>query len=171
MNNHQNHVIYREIQRPRQIWAWLLIMPIALLFWYAFIQQIIFGIPIGSKPAPNAMLIIFWLIFGVIFPAVLIGYVKLITEVRADGIYVRYMPFHLHYRVFSFEDIESVDSIVYEMSDFGGWGVRMNPKGETAYTMSGKRGIKILHNNQTIVIGTQKPDEFKDAIDSILEKG
>ncbi|MCF3943793.1 DUF6141 family protein [Oceanobacillus alkalisoli] len=167
----QNHVIYREIQKPRQIWAWVLVMLIALLFWYIFIQQILFGIPIGSKPAPDVILIIAWSLFGVIFPAVMIGFIKLITEVRKDGIYVLFMPFHFHYRNFLYKDIEDYESIDYDLSNFGGWGVRINLKGEKAYTMYGKQGIKLFLKNETVVIGTQKPNEIIKAIDLLTRKG
>lgn len=165
----KNKVSYREIQKPRQVWAWVLVLLIAVFFWYAFIQQIIFGVPLGTKPASNVSLVIFWFIFGVVFPGVMIRFLRLVIEARTDGIYIRFMPFHLHYRKFLYRDIEECQPIVYSVSDFGGWGIRTNLEGETAYTMSGKQGVKLKLKHQTVLIGTQKPNKFLEAIDSLKE--
>lgn len=162
-----NTVLYREIQRPRQIWIWILILTVACFFWYIFIQQIFLGNPIGTKPAPDLMLIIFWLIFGILFPVVLIGFVKLISEVRLDGIYIRFQPFHIQYRKFLFKDIQYYVPVEYKASDFGGRGVRINLKGETAYSMNGKHAIKLKLQHETIVISTEKQEELLAAIQSV----
>ncbi|MEL4024938.1 hypothetical protein [Lysinibacillus endophyticus] len=42
-------VIFREVQWPRQIWIWVLILFIAAINWFGFIQQILLGIPFGNK--------------------------------------------------------------------------------------------------------------------------
>lgn len=60
-------VIYREVQRMRQIWVLLLIVPMAILMWYGFVQQIILGVPFGDKPAPDIVYIVLWFIFGIAF--------------------------------------------------------------------------------------------------------
>lgn len=164
--------IYREIQKPRQIWIWLIIMIIAAIMWYGFIQQIVFRVPFGDKPAPDLMLIIIWLIFGIVFPLVLIFYIKLIVEVRKDGIYLRFLPFHLHYRVFLFDEIDDYEVSEYRAMDFGGYGIRENFKGEKAYSMEGKKAVRLLlKNNKKIVIGSQKSDELVNAIDSVTKGG
>lgn len=165
-----NKVIYRETQRPNQIWIWALVLPFAIFSWYSVIQQVFMGIPLGSKPAPNISLIIFWLIFGIVFPMVLIWFLKLIIEVRADGVYIRFMPFHLHYRKFLYKDIVYYELIDYSFSEFGGWGIRVNIKGEKSYTMRGKQGVMLKLKNETVVIGTQKQIEMINAIDSLNEK-
>ncbi|MBU9723051.1 MULTISPECIES: DUF6141 family protein [Bacillaceae] len=166
----QSKVIYREIQKPGQIWAKALVFGLALLLWYAFIQQVILGVPVGTNPAPNVILIIFWLIFGVIFPLVLIAFLKLITEVRDDGVYIRFIPFHLHYRKFLYHDIQEYEQIVFSPLEFGGSGIRFDFQGGTSYTMHGKHGIKLHLNKETIVIGTQNPEEMFKAIASMKEK-
>jgi len=165
-----NKIIYRETQRPNQIWIWALVLPFAIFSWYSVIQQVFMGIPLGSKPAPNISLIIFWLIFGIVFPMVLIWFLKLIIEVRADGVYIRFMPFHLNYRRFLYKDIVNYELIDYSFSEFGGWGIRVNIKGEKSYTMHGKQGVKLKLKNETVVIGTQKQIEMINAIDSLNEK-
>ncbi|MED3622647.1 hypothetical protein G4Z05_02725 [Bacillus thermocopriae] len=165
-----NQVIYREIQRPTQIWIWALVLFLALFSWYSVFQQVVMGIPFGSKPAPNTVLLIFWIIFGIIFPVVLIGFLKLIVEVRVDGIYIRFIPFQFHYQRFLYKNIVHIEQIDYHFFKFGGWGIRMNLKGEKSYTMYGKQGIKLKLKNETVVIGTQKPVELINAIHFAKEK-
>lgn len=77
----QEQVIFREVQRS-PIWVWILILGISMLMWYGFIQQIILDIPFGDKPAPNGVLIVMWLLFGIAFPVLMLGVLKLIIEVR-----------------------------------------------------------------------------------------
>ncbi|PWA07611.1 hypothetical protein DCC39_16395 [Pueribacillus theae] len=160
-------VVFREIQRPRQI-LWMLILLQATFMWYWFIQQIIFGVPMGNKPAPDVVTIIFWVIFGIVFPVFMLGIVKLITEVRIDGLYIRFVPFHFKYKQYLFKDILHYESITYSpLKRFGGWGIRFNLNGETAYNMNGKKGIELKLKYNTVVVGTQKPNELKKALDSV----
>lgn len=163
----RDNVTFREIQRPRQYWWQLLVLLIAILIWYGFIQQIILGIPFGDKPAPDAMLVVLWVLFGIVFPVIMLGMIKLTVEVRHDGLYVRFMPFHINYRKFLFSEIEHYELIRYNsVQRFGGWGIRQNLNGETAYNMYGDQGLLLRLNNRTVVIGTQRPDEFKQAMDA-----
>ncbi|WP_209976043.1 DUF6141 family protein [Paenibacillus eucommiae] len=164
----QNKVIYREIQRPRQLLLWLLALLVTVFMWYGFIQQIIFGIPLGSNPAPDAVLVALWLIFGIAFPIIMLIWMKLIIEVRDDGLYIRFMPFHTRYRQFLYKEITHYEPIIYSgFERFGGWGIRVNFKGETAYTMNGNQGLELKLRNKTVVIGTQKPEELKKAMDAL----
>lgn len=161
----QHLVIYREIQQPRQIWLWALILLTAGIFWYGVIQQIYFRVPFGSNPAPDVILIILWFIFGVFFPVVAFWFFKLIIEVREDGVYIRFIPFHFQYRKFLFQNLTDYERIAYSVLDFGGWGIRMNMNGETAYNLNGKHGIKLNLHTKTVIIGTQNPEELEKAIE------
>ena len=139
--------------------------------WYGFIQQLIIGVPFGNKPAPDVMMVILWVIFGIAFPITMLRIVKLIIEVREDGLYIRFKPFHIEYRKFLYKDIKQYESIIYSpLKRFGGWGIRMNFQGETAYILNGKQALELKLRNQTVVIGTQKPDELKNAMDSISKE-
>ncbi|MFS0749948.1 DUF6141 family protein [Oceanobacillus sp. 1P07AA] len=164
-------VVYREVQRQRQFWVWAIVLLCTAIMWYGFIQQIIFGVPFGNNPASDGTMIVIWVIFGVIFPVVMLGFSKLTTEVRHDGIYIRLSPFHIRYKQFLFKDIYDYKSITYSpIKQFGGIGIRINMKGETAYNMYGKKGIELKFKYETVVIGTQKPDEFKEALDVVCNK-
>jgi hypothetical protein len=51
-SSNSNNVIFREVQRLRQIWIWGLVIIIAAFAWYGFIVRIIMGI-IGNNQKSN----------------------------------------------------------------------------------------------------------------------
>lgn len=166
--NERSDVVYREVQKPRSVLLWILIFSLCIFMWYPFIQQVILGIPVGNNPASDGVLLIFWFVFGICFPIIALFFTKLIVEVRSDGVYIRYMPFHFRYKRFLLKDIEHCESITYSpMKRFGGWGIRMNFHGEVAYILSGKKAIKLVVKSQSYVIGSRTPDELKKAIDLV----
>src|SRR5699024_2750943 len=163
-----NKILYSEIQRFQQVWLWILVLLVVALMWYITIKQIIFGIPVGDNPVPDLLLVIFWLAFGIVFPVFMLWICRLIIEVRSDGIYIRFAPFHKRYKSFLFKDIISYKPVIYNsLKRFGGWGVRFNAKGETAYNISGKEGVELHFRNKTVLIGTQNANELKKAMDSV----
>ncbi|WP_058307010.1 DUF6141 family protein [Gracilibacillus massiliensis] len=167
----QNKVVFREIQKPRSILLWIFISVFIFSIWYNFIQQIFLGKPVGTKPAPDVFLIFLWLFFCIIVPIILMFFTKLIIEVREDGLYIRYMPFHLHYKKFLFKEIKDYEIITYSpLKRFGGWGVRLNLNGEKAYNMDGNKAIELVIKGQTMVIGTRQPEQIKIAIDSLTKR-
>ena len=155
---------FREEQRFSQIWVWLIVIGVAALIWYSTFTQIIQRRPFGEHPAPNTLLIIFWFLFGIGMPALLLS-ARLITEVRMDGIYIRFFPFHFSYREIAFHDLKSFEVRRYNaLREYGGWGIRYGPQGK-AYNVGGNRGIQlVLTDGKRILIGSQKPEEFLAAI-------
>jgi hypothetical protein len=160
---------YREVQQFRQIWIWVVVIAIAGLMWYAFVIQILFRRPFGDNPMPDIMMIIFWLIFGLGLPA-LFFFGKLITEVRGDGIYIRFFPLHLSFHKIAFKDLKRYEVRTYRpLLEYGGWGIRYGFKGK-AYTVSGNRGVQLeLLDGKRLLIGSQRPEEFLQAIE--MESG
>ena len=155
---------YSEVQRVRQIWIWLVVLFLAGLFWYIFVKQVIMGIPLGSRPAPNLILAVFWLIFGIGFALLFIS-AKLITEVRNDGIYIQYVPFYWTFRKIGFRELTRYDTRTYKpIREYGGWGIRKGRQG-MAYNMSGNKGVQMeFLNNKRLLIGSNRPEELFQAI-------
>lgn len=159
------NVKYREVQRFRQFWLWIFVVFLMGGSWYAFIQQIVLKIPFGTRPAPNLVIIGVWILFGLAFPVLAFGTV-LITEVRGDGIYIRYIPFHRQFRFMPFDAIKAYESITYRpLREYGGWGIRYGPGGK-AYNVKGNRGVQLaLQSGRKILLGSQNPEAFVYAID------
>lgn len=81
------------------------------------------------------------------------------------------MPFHFRYKQFLFEDIKHYETIIYSpFTDFGGWGIRINIKGEKVYIVDGNKALKLSMKYDALVIGTRKPDELKNAMDSLTKR-
>lgn len=156
--------IYREVQKFRQVWLWALVLAIAGMQCYATVEQLIFKKPFGDNPMQDIPLIIYWVLFGIGLPALLF-FSQLITEVRDDGIYIRFFPFHRTFRRITFTEIKQCEVRTYHpLRDYGGWGIRIRCNGK-AYNVSGNRGVQIeLLNGDRLLIGSGRAEEFWRAI-------
>ncbi len=151
---------FTERQRFRQVWVWALLAGLGLLFVWAFIQQIIMGIPWGNNPASDTGLLLFSLIpFGII---VLFLAARLETRIDRKGISYRFFPFHRSWREIEWKMISRAYVRQYKpISEFGGWGVRYGSGSSKAYNVSGNHGLQIeLKNGKKILIGTIQPEEI-----------
>jgi hypothetical protein len=157
--------LFREVQRFRQWWVHLIILGVTALMWYGFIVQIIGNQPFGNNPAPDALMWLFWVFFGLGFP--LFWYtMNLTVEVHRDHIRVRFFPFAT--RRIAMSEIQSFEARQYNpIMEYGGWGIRFGwgERGR-AYNVSGNLGVQlVLTDDKRILIGTQQPDEFVNALD------
>jgi hypothetical protein len=91
---------------------------------------------------------------------------KMVTQIRDDGIYVRFPPFQNGYQKFLWKDIRQVYIRRYNaVNEYMGWGIKTGPMGK-GYTVAGEMGIQIvLKNNYKILIGTQQSEK----VDAILK--
>ena len=159
---------FREDQFFRAPWLWLVIGAVAGLQWWGFYQQIVRGEPWGNKPAPNWMMVILWLVFGIGLPFFFL-YMKLTVTVTNDAVDIRYRP--LMRRTIPHVDIRSAEARTYApLREYGGWGIRSGLRGTKAYNVSGNRGVELmLADGRTVLIGCQRADELAQAIASAQE--
>ena len=162
--NKYSKTYFKEEQRFRQVWLWAIIILTSAIPWVGMIIQIILGQKVGNNPAPDWITILIWLVFGIGFP-VLFYSLRLITEVRQDGIYLRFSPFHRKFQIYTYDEIENYAVRDYKaVREFGGWGIRYGSGGK-AYNVYGKKGIQIIfRNKKKLLIGSQKAEEFYYAI-------
>lgn len=96
------------------------------------------------------------------------GLLRLDTEVRDDGLYVKFWPLHWSFRRIPFEDVEDVSVTTYSAREFGGWawGIRIGPSLDSmAYRVRGDQGVRVERASGTdLFLGTQSPAELADAI-------
>ena len=164
----KSEIIFKEEQRFRQLWLWVFIFLASIIPWLGIIIQVILGQKLGNNPAPNWIIILMWLVFGIGFPLLFYS-IKLITEVHKDGIHIRFFPFHRKFKNFQYAEIESYLAREYKpIREYGGWGIRYT-LGGMAYNVYGNKGVQlILKNKKKILIGTQKPEEFYKAINKVI---
>ena len=161
-------LLYREVQRFRQFWIWILVIAVSLITIWGMVQQIVLSKPFGNNPAPDIVLIIIVVVIGFGLP-IFFYVTNLTTEVRNDGVYFRFFPLHISFRKIGLEDINGFDVQTYRaIRDYGGWGIRYGRKGK-AYNVSGNRGVQLrLSNGELILIGSQHPEEMAEAIKAVL---
>ncbi len=170
IENDTESSLYREVQHFRQLWLWIIILLVSFVAIWSLIQQIFLDTPFGNNQAPDALLIIIVIIFGFVFPAVFYK-MNLTTQVRNDGIYYRFFPFHLSFHKIKLEDIVECEVRNYSaLKDYGGWGIRYGRMGK-AYNISGNRGVQLkLSDGSRLLLGSQKPEEFAAAVQTALSK-
>lgn len=82
---------FLEEQRFRQFWIYLIIAIPVVVTWWGFLEQIVLGRSWGDRPAPNWVVILVWLVFGIGFPWFFWS-LRMTTRVDASGIEVRWRP-------------------------------------------------------------------------------
>lgn len=156
--------LYREVQHFRQWWLWVLIAGIAGVSVWSFIQQIVMDRPFGQNPGPDWVVVVTGAVFGLGLPALFCA-ANLTTEVRPDGLYYRFFPFHWSLQRIPAERLAGFAPHRYSpLRDYGGWGIRYASGGK-AYNVSGNRGVMLeLSDGRKLLIGSQKPEEMAEAM-------
>ena len=170
-------ILFKEEQRFRQLWLFLLLLGILVLSVVFIIAssyvQLYQGRPFGDKPMGDTGLIITnigVLVFGVGLPVMVLG-MKLETTVYRDRLNLRFWPFFN--RNYHHDNTASCEAQTYRpILDFGGWGLRYSLKHKHwAYNVRGNRGVILqFTNGKKLLVGSQKADEFAAAL-SKAKKG
>jgi hypothetical protein len=138
--------LYRETQRMRQFWIWVLLV-------LASVPTFVFGSVVG--------VLIILTVAGFLYS------IQLITEVRADGIYVRFVPIHRSFRRLPFDRIERVERTEFGFLTYSGIGIRWTPN-TVAYMTTRGSGVKIHRKNaKSVVVGSQDPSTLLETIDEL----
>jgi hypothetical protein len=154
--------LFREEQRFRDVWwVMLLVFGLAALQWGIAIQQLLFGRPVGNNPAPDGMVVVLWLVFGVGFPLFFLR-LGMVVTVYDDRVDIRYTP--LFHRVIPKQTITRAVARTYSpLREFGGWGVR-GWGGRVAYNVRGDRGVELtLTDGRVVLLGSQQPEALAAA--------
>jgi hypothetical protein len=157
----QLNVIFHEEQRFRQARLW------AILLSSAVFAVLILAYALPQKTGTADVLAI---LFVSLLEIVLLAFfwsVAMITELRADGIYVQARPIARLRRRIGYEEIKSCAPRTYSpIGEYGGWGIRFSRNGK-AYNISGNRGVQLeLNSGEKLLIGSQKADELAAKIQS-----
>jgi hypothetical protein len=165
-----NGVVYREVQRWSLRTRCLLLVSCLLGAVGGVVSTIM---TFTQKADPWASLLVV-VLCGVLLPigiGFLIWVARLETEVRQDGLYIRYVPFHRHFKRFEARDLSQYHACTYRpILEYGGWGIRCGWRGR-AYNVSGNRGVQLVfQNGRQVLIGSSKPSELEAAIRSIVHE-
>ncbi|HVP06677.1 MAG TPA: DUF6141 family protein [Candidatus Acidoferrum sp.] len=155
--------LFKEVQRFRQWWILALIAVMIAFALWMLIQQIVLGKPVGNHPVPTGVLWMLIIVIGALVPLFMLS-VSLTTTVTNDRVVLRFFP--IYRRVVRRVNIESFEACEYHpILEYGGWGIRWGIGRGIAYTVRGKRGVRlILTNGRQLLIGSQKPEELAAAL-------
>jgi hypothetical protein len=165
----QSDIIFHEEQKFAR-WIYLLVLLMVVFSVIIIIVVHITESAKGNPPDKNEFITVF--LFGIGVPAaiaVLFTVLKLETQVRIDGLYVRFFPIHISFKRFSPEDLSEAYARQYKpISEYGGWGIRGYGKNK-AYNTRGNEGVQLVFNNgKRLLIGSQNAQELEEAIQSIM---
>ncbi len=160
----RQEVIFRESQRFTQKWVWLLVTLMAVGIWIMTLVHFFFARPGQTSLSTDIIVVLSWALAGVGVPILFLT-IELVTEVRTDGLYVRMIPFHLHFKRFTWGEIRECKAREYDpIREFGGWGIRWGKSGR-AYNISGSCGVQlVLNDGRRLLIGSQRAEELAAAM-------
>ncbi len=175
MKTQTDTLLFQEKQRLSGVFIGLLLpvlsLPVVVLS-IGLIQQLAYQIPFGNHPISDPGFILVYgaiiLLCGTLIATLCFS--RLITEVRPEGLFIRYAPFHRKFHEISLENLKDIQAVTYHpIYDYGGWGIRYGAMGK-AYNVRGNRGVKIRYQGgHSLLIGSQKPEELHQAICSIVK--
>jgi len=158
-----DEILFRENQKFNQWWIWILLIGVNGLTGYGVIQQVMLGQPYGDHPGSNSELL---LVFGLtLLIAFLFFSLKLETVITRDGIDVKFFPFYLKFRHYSWPEIQKLYVRKYNpIMEYGGWGIRGFGRNR-ALNVSGNMGLQLeLKEGNRLLIGTRKAEELGDVL-------
>lgn len=171
--------LFSETQRFRQDWLWALLIVGTLP---AFVLVVVVFVEDAGELTPDLFLPLAGVTLLMWGP--LLGFYKaaLVTEVRADGLYLKLFPVHLSVRHVPCESITAIERESFSaLGDYGGIGVRHNPtfyrwgvsfEEPKAYIASGGEGVRIDSvDARPLVVGTQRPQELHAALERACGRG
>ncbi|MBS1759675.1 MAG: hypothetical protein JST23_06060 [Bacteroidetes bacterium] len=166
----ESEILFSERQRFKQWWIWLLILCINGLFLFGVFKQIINGQPFGDKPMSNSGLLFATSI--TLLCSLLFLSIRLDSQIRSDGVYVRYFPFRLKLKKYTWSEISQCYVRQYSpIAEYGGWGYRIGLFGKgRALNVSGNKGLQLeFTNGKKLLIGTNKPEEITEVLRKIKQ--
>ena len=169
---------YKEVQKFRQPWIWMILaipgLLIVGLFALAINRQILHGQKFGNHPMSDNGLIVTFILVLLLFVllAMLAGFAKLTTLVDENGIRYRFFPFQFNFHKIGWDEMDQCNVVSYSpVREYGGWGVRSGKNGK-AYNVSGDKGLLIrLKTGKSILVGTQDDERINDFLVSLRLRG
>lgn len=172
-----HQVLYREVQYlrhkvPTTIIVVAVFLPLVFMI-ITIILQLGFGIDVGNNPMTETQIYIstiFAILFGVL-ACLLYLFSNLIIEIRDDGFYYKYFPFHK-----KFHKISPVEIISWQIkkfkaiADYGGWGIRFGfgTKGK-GYLAAGTTGVFfVFKNNKKVLFSLIDAHKAQTALEKIF---
>jgi len=154
---------FKETQRFRQWWLWLLLLFVVMVSIVAPIykmQHYSGGVAFGPIAIQSVAVVLIIVLFRLL---------KLETRIDESGIHYRYPPFINKERKIGWEQLKDAFVRVYSpIGDYGGWGLRTGLGRGGAYNVSGNVGLQLIFKDGTqLLFGTRRGDELSALIERL----
>lgn len=156
-------ILFEESQRFTQWWIWAIILVALGVSIYATMETIQMGDSFFNGSNFRIIIPVF------IIPA-LFYFLTLKTRVEENGIYVRFIPFHLKEIFVAWDQLEECYIRTYSpLGEYGGWGIKYGLGGAgKVYNVSGNQGLQLVFKDGArLLIGTQKPHELREIVNKL----
>jgi hypothetical protein len=164
----EKEILFTERQKFNQWWVWLILLGINGLFMFGVFKQVFGGQMFGNNPMSDTGLLI---ATGLtILLTILFMNFRLDTQIKKEGNYVRFFPFHFSFKHYTWSALTKCYVRQYSaIAEYGGWGLRLGIFGKgTAFNVSGDKGLQLeFKTNKKLLIGTNKPDELTETLNKI----
>jgi hypothetical protein len=158
-NTHRT-VHFREVHQFRQQWLWVLLLltlfSLVIIFGYGMIRQLVFGQTWGDRPLSDSALAITGTIMILFVGSItyLFYALKLITEVRENGLYIQFFP--LSQKIIPFDIIKRYEARTYRpIREYSGWGIKYGRR-EKAYNVSGNSGVQLEFFKENVCLSVHR---------------
>ena len=94
--------IFSESQHFRQWYVWLAVAIAPIIFVWVILQQVVLGVPFGTNPSGNVVLIILAVVFGIAFPFFLYC-TGLDVQLSSEAIHLRFLAIPFQAENFLFQ--------------------------------------------------------------------
>ena len=129
---------------------------------------VIVAVAVAATPGMTATAAVITLLVGILVTA-LFALARLETEVRTDGVVIRFHGLWPTRRI-RLDEIVDVEARRYSMWESGGWGVHFTFAGMT-YNVSGNEGVAIrLRTGRRVLVGSQRAGELSSAIREAMRR-
>jgi hypothetical protein len=164
-------VLFKEEQRFKQWWIWLILV-VTLLALIVPLINAITEEQASLSSSGNARFIVYG-VLAVLFlvPAItVILFIKLKTKITEKCIYVAYFPFVRQWKEISLSEIKKYEIRKYRpMLEYGGYGMKKRRKAGQAFSISGNMGLQLyLKNGKKLLIGTHKKQAMEYAMAKLI---
>ncbi|MFV1959377.1 MAG: DUF6141 family protein [Planctomycetota bacterium] len=163
MDDGDTTVLFREVQRFTETWICWIVGAIVLVAWWTFVQQIVFGVPFGTNPAPDGLVWAILLFAGIGLP-LFFFVARLVTVVTPTELRLRFVP--LKKRVVPLGDVRRAEVRTYRpIREYGGWGIRYGFGRGWVWSTGGRRGVLFeIEGKKPLLVGSGRPEALAEAL-------
>jgi hypothetical protein len=161
------------IYREEQFFAWWLYALLAAMVALGWLSVVWphHANPGAAAGPRGALEIPLSLLIGLVLPpALVVGVLRMTTEVSPGQCRVWFGFVPTYRRAIPLDAVKSVEIVTYHaIRDHLFWGVRTTRAGERVMTARGNRAVRLhLRDGTRVLIGTQRPEELAEALEGAM---